>query len=83
MLEAGHSVKVGHGAFYAGAITILFCEGLFFLPSSASGETKRLGIIADGTTLLVSLDRTFRLTAACVADAFVEVNCCAALLADL
>src|ERR1039457_6581007 len=83
MLETGHSVKVGHGSFYAGAIAIFLCESLFFLPLSASGETKRLGIIADGATLLITFDRTFRLSAARVADAFVEVNCCAALLAAL
>ena len=61
MLESGYTIKVGHGPFYAGTITILFCEGGCFLLFSASGETKGLGVIADGTALFITFYRTLRL----------------------
>lgn len=56
--ESGYKVKVGHGSFYAGAITILFCEGGLLLLFYAPGETKGLGVIADGTALFVTFDWT-------------------------
>jgi len=83
MLESGHSIKIRHGSFYAGAISIFFSESFSFFLLSTPGETERLGIVADCAALFISLDRAFRLTAAFVADGLVEVNCCAALLAAL